>query len=348
MSHDKPSQRLHAQRVWLAENLVRGVPPERLVARLEELGLPPAEARAEVEAAGRHPGVRLRAQHLPELDGILALLKSYTALHRQSGQHQRLERRANLPPREFFERYYFPNRPVVLQGLLEHWPPLERWRPERLAERFGEVEVEIISGRESDPRHDIMPDPLRTRIRLGAFLHQLITAGPSNDAYLTARNLALQRTELRELLGDVHPIPGYLRAPEPQEVRLWVGPAGTVTAMHHDLNALFFCQLYGRKHFKLVPPFEIASVYNRHTYWSAVDAARPDLERYPAYREADILEVVLEPGEVLFLPVGWWHWVHALDVSVSVTLSSFELPDEVPVWRVRRPELPGPEALRST
>jgi hypothetical protein len=347
MSHDKPSQRLHAQRVWLAENLVRGVLPERLVARLEELGLPPAEARAEVEAAGRHRGVQLRAQLAPELDGILAILKSYTALYRQAGWHQRLERRANVPPHEFFERYYFPNRPVVLQGLLSHWPPLERWRPERLAERFGEVEVEIMSGRESDLRHDIAPDHLRTRVRLGDFLHRMLTAGPSNDAYLTARNLALQRTELRELLGDVHPIPGYLRAPGPQEVRLWMGPAGTLTAMHHDLSSHFFCQLYGRKHFKLVPPFEVAFLYNRHTYWSAVDAARPDLGRYPAYREADILEVVLEPGEVLFIPVGWWHWVHALDVSVSATFSAFDLPGELPTWRIHASEVADPKTLTS-
>jgi hypothetical protein len=347
MSHDKSSQRLHAQRVWLAENLVRGVPPERLVAHLEGLGLASAKARAEVDAASCHPGVRLRAQDTSQLDGILSLLNSYTALYRQSGWHQRLERRANLPPEEFFERYYFPNRPVVLQGLVNHWPALERWRPEQLSKRFGEVEVEIMSGRELDPQHDIMPDHLRTRVRLGAFLHQLLTAGPSNDAYLTARNLALQRTELRGMLDDVGPIPGYMRAPEPEDVRLWVGPAGTISAMHHDLNAHLFCQLHGRKHFKLVPVFEIAALYNRRAVWSAVDAARPDLERYPAYREADILEVVIEPGELLFLPIGWWHWVHALDVSVSATFSSFDLPGELPVWRVRQPELPGPEELTS-
>ncbi|HYH99655.1 cupin-like domain-containing protein [Hyalangium sp.] len=347
MSHDLAPPRSRKQRAWLAENLVQGVAPERLVARLEQLGLAPAEAREEVEAARRHPLVQQGARNTRQLGELLSLLQSYTALHRQSGWHQRLERRQNLPPHEFLERYYFPNRPVVLQGMMNHWPALECWRPERLTERFGDVEVEIMSGRETDPGHDISPDRFRTRIRLGDFLHKLLTQGPSNDYYLTARNFALERSELRGMLDDVRPIPGYLRAPGPKDIRLWVGPAGTVTELHHDLNGHLFCQVSGRKRFKLIPIFEIASVYNQQRFWSAVDALRPDLERYPAYCEADILDVVLEPGEILFLPVGWWHWVHALDVSVSATFSCFDLPGKLPSWRIHASEQADPTTLTS-
>ena len=36
-----------------------------------------------------------------------------------------------------------------------------------------------------------------------------------------------------------------------------------------------------------------------------------------------ILECVLNPGEILFLPVGCLHFVEGLDVSVTVSFTNF-------------------------
>jgi Cupin-like domain len=46
-------------------------------------------------------------------------------------------------------------------------------------------------------------------------------------------------------------------------------------------------------------------------------------KRYPMFQEAKILEVTLCPGEVLFLPVGSWHHVRALDISITMTFTNF-------------------------
>jgi ribosomal protein L16 Arg81 hydroxylase len=66
-------------------------------------------------------------------------------------------------------------------------------------------------------------------------------------------------------------------------------------------------------------------MYVRNEYYSAVDPERADLDRYPLFGEAAVGDVVVEPGDGLFLPAGWWHWARALDVSISATFSSFRV-----------------------
>ena len=101
-----------------------------------EVRQPGTRLRAVVEAAQRHPAVVAATRVTRRQRTFRALFETYSVLHRQSGWHQRLDRRADISASEFFERYYFAHRPVILQGLMKDWPAMEHWRPERLAERF--------------------------------------------------------------------------------------------------------------------------------------------------------------------------------------------------------------------
>ncbi|WNG55110.1 cupin-like domain-containing protein [Archangium gephyra] len=321
---------------WLADNLVRGVAPERLEQTLARSGLAPAQARAVVEHCLQHPAVALGRPRAGLLEEFLAQLDTRVALHRQSGAHQRLERVRGASAREVMDGYYLAHRPVILEGAMDGWPLMSRWTPHQLAERYGDVEVEVMMGREARTDHDLEPDACRTVMRFGEFIRRLVEGGPTNDLYLTGRNFALERPELRSLLEDVRYPKGLLRQTDlPGAVKLWVGPAGTLTALHHDLGSVLFGQVHGRKRFRLIPSFETHFVYSHRDVWSQVDAGHPDLERFPAYREADVLETVVGPGDLLLIPAGWWHWVESLDVSVSVTFQEFDLPEGNAWWAVR-------------
>jgi ribosomal protein L16 Arg81 hydroxylase len=60
----------------------------------------------------------------------------------------------------------------------------------------------------------------------------------------------------------------------------------------------------------------------------SLDIDRPDLNRYPRSSKVTVLEVVAEPGDTVFLPLGWWHQVAALDVSLSFSYSCLDVPNE--------------------
>jgi ribosomal protein L16 Arg81 hydroxylase len=86
---------------------------------------------------------------------------------------------------------------------------------------------------------------------------------------------------------------------------------------------VFFVQLHGRKRFTLVAPAFTPRVYNEVGVYSEVDPEQPDYRAHPAFRGVPTTSIVLEPGDTLFLPIGWWHRVESLDVSISLSFTNF-------------------------
>ncbi|GIY37559.1 HSPB1-associated protein 1 [Caerostris extrusa] len=63
-------------------------------------------------------------------------------------------------------------------------------------------------------------------------------------------------------------------------------------------------------------PYEESSVF------SSVNILNPDLSLHPLFKKSHPHVVVLEPGDVLFVPKKWWHFVLNLD-SVTVSINTW-------------------------
>jgi ribosomal protein L16 Arg81 hydroxylase len=50
-----------------------------------------------------------------------------------------------------------------------------------------------------------------------------------------------------------------------------------------------------------------------------VDVDVPDTEQFPLFASLDHWDCILEPGDMLFIPPKWWHYVKSLTVSFSVS-----------------------------
>ncbi|SEU24980.1 Cupin-like domain-containing protein [Myxococcus fulvus] len=323
---------------WLAENLTAGVGPARLVEGLLTLGLSEPRAREAMRTIAEHPAVRHGLRSAPLRDELEALLTARAALHAQRHPGPAplaVERRRGLVAQDFFERYYARNQPVVIEGLLDDWPARTRWTPEWLAEHFGDEPVEVMAGRDAEADPDFHAERLRRTWLLRELVTHVRGTRGSDDVYLVARNSLLLRPAFRPLLGDLRPPAGYIHPDlsAPDSVHLWFGPAGTVSNLHHDHLNVLFCQVLGRKRFWLLPPCETPRLYNDRGLYSAVDIRAPDLTRYPGFARATLHSCVVGPGDTLLIPVGWWHAVEALDVSMSVTFVSFDRPQRNVEWR---------------
>ena len=135
--------------------------------------------------------------------------------------------------------------------------------------------------------------------------------------YLRQRPLA----NFGALVDDVE-TPPFLPRP-PVLTNLWVGAAPSVTATHYDAEDNILVQVSGRKQLTLYPaaqrremyPFSVIRGAFNH---SQVDIERPDLERFERFERATAYECTLDAGEMLYIPIHWWHQVRTVRSGVSV------------------------------
>jgi ribosomal protein L16 Arg81 hydroxylase len=164
---------------------------------------------------------------------------------------------------------------------------------------------------------------------LGNFVDQVVNGGATNDYYLTANNEMLRKPEFAPLLNDIGSLPEICnRADLPRSASFWFGPAGTVTPLHHDTLMLMHTQIVGRKRWRFISPLQTPHLYNHSNVFSPIDVDQPDLQRFPRFAQVKMLEVVVEPGETVYLPLGWWHQVTALDMSMSFSFSNLAVPND--------------------
>ncbi|MBI1310271.1 cupin-like domain-containing protein [bacterium] len=307
---------------WIAVNLLGGSPPDELKNILVREGFEEELARLEVDTAANHPYLeagRSYARKTAKRDWVLHTQR----ISQREFWPAEVEHRSGLTGEEFRERYCGCNRPVIVTDAISHWPALSLWNEDYLRQRGQGCAVQIQANRESNPDYEESKDRHRSSCEFGEFISRVFQGGTSNDVYMTASNSSANKEILSRLSDD-------FEAPEPYadastgggRTFLWIGPKGTFTPLHHDLTNNFMAQVHGRKRVRLISPANLPLVYNNRHCFSDLRIDEIDSQKHPLFRDVQIYNVILEPGELLFLPVGWWHDVLALDVSITITMTN--------------------------
>jgi hypothetical protein len=238
-----------------------------------------------------------------------------------------IERRQGLGADEFLERYYAVNRPVILTGEMADWPALKRWTPDYLKAKVGSRLVEYQGGRVADPNFEREKEEHRRKAPFDAFMESIMNPSSGNDAYITAFNSERNYDALSVLHEDLAFFDKFLdpAAPQPNGM-MWIGPRGTFTALHHDLTNNLIAQIVGRKRLKILPASEVGLLHNdTHVFSRISNLEDPpgDLVGHSRLAGARVYQLTLEAGEVLFMPLAWWHQATSETFSVTLTYTNF-------------------------
>jgi hypothetical protein len=221
----------------------------------------------------------------------------------------------------FLRDYYAAAQPVVLEGEMKDWPALSLWSSAYLKRRIGSATVEYQGSRSATERFEMQKMVHKRSLPFDRYM-DLIEQNPGNDAYITASNSKANETAFECLRGDMRPLTKFVKG---GRGLIWIGPEGTFTPLHHDLTNNLVVQVTGSKRVVLLPPSETRYLYNHWHVFSAVHDITDEqrLEQFPLAKQATSYTVELQPGQILFVPIGWWHQVTALDFSVTFTFIDF-------------------------
>lgn len=222
------------------------------------------------------------------------------------------------PPVELlFEQYIRPGRPVVLTDLLEGQPLRALDTLERATEHLGQMVLgvsgnfanESLAGRFPQRREMSLPDYFELVRREPATRDYcyLETPPPVLAALYEPPRLCDHRGS-----GDTTSL-------------VFLGNAGNYSHLHYDedLRDVLMFQVFGRKRYVMMAP---SASHKLHPLVAPGIVRTSDVclqhmsegEQLAFLRYADAWDVVLQPGEALLMPFGYWHYVDYVDTALSV------------------------------
>ena len=310
---------------WAAECVAQGYPHDSLKQAMISEGFTEEQTQTVLGKVKNLPLYKSLEKATQKYKRAYSVMENYRRLQEQDPFYSRIERVSSPSLHEFFYKYWLGCKPVIITNLGKDWPLLKNCTFERLLRDFGDEEVEIQFGRESDENFEINSPRHKKNVKLSWLINQVLTTEESNDFYMTANNQTFAKTKLGALLAEFGTLPPYMSSKKECTGwrHFWIGPKGTVTPLHHDSCALMHMQIHGSKLWRLISPFDYGNLYNHHHVFSKVDVFNIDYNLFPMMKNVKHIDVVINPGETLFLPIGWWHGVKSLGKNISVSMTDF-------------------------
>jgi len=251
--------------------------------------------------------------------------------------------RIKNPSKKQFLEMWKKYQPFIIEDVATHWDACNKWSNNYLREQCGN-KIVSIQARDKDffynDRNFANGEGFvnRKEMKFSEYIDYIENEvnGKNNN-----HDLGFYLGEgpfeewFPEIVGDVT-YPGYFnRKPF---VQFWYGCSSkghtSTTPLHFDGMHNLFAQIRGRKKLLLFSPSDYLSFYpsiedsTGYAHHSKVLPHLYDLELFPKFPWQDKIEVILQPGEILYIPAFWWHHVTAVDENISLSFFyDFKIPD---------------------
>ncbi|XP_075968365.1 HSPB1-associated protein 1 homolog isoform X3 [Anarhichas minor] len=243
--------------------------------------------------------------------------------------------------------------PTVFTNMAAGWPAL-LWTAERLSHCLRDKVLRFRLGRKEEKNTPLFETQCSyVEARLEDFLSWTrdqtgpLHVGPFCEypnseywAYADYKYIAMLFEDRPSMFEEVKWSDFGFEGRDGRASTLWVGTGGANTPCHLDSYGFnLVLQVQGRKRWHLFPPEDTVNLYptripyEESSVFSRVHVVHPDLRRFPAFHGSRVHVVTLQPGQVLYVPRHWWHYVESLD-PVTVSVNSWIELEEDDVERV--------------
>lgn len=230
---------------------------------------------------------------------------------------------SKIDRKTFYQEFVRPEKPVLIRGLTRNWNALN-WNADYFKENEGGLKLAVKMGDVSKGQR--VPMLTSEYIQLLELHEAKLKNGenPDNPGYLHDVPFFYL---FPQFVKDIEPFPISL-FPKwywpnwHNYIQFFMGATGSLTPLHFDtlLTHNLFFQVVGRKRFILIPADQKDLCYIEGWRWAKFDPSRPDFGHFPLAKGLEPMEVILEPGDILYIPSGMLHQVHGLSLSISFNI----------------------------
>ena len=231
---------------------------------------------------------------------------------------------SGIAPKEFIKDYLNKLQPVIIKDFVSKdsacWT---KWSYDYFKEIAGNEQIDVYGKEEEGQRYAASP-PIG-RMTFGQYLDK-ISSEPT-ELRLFLFNLMKLRPELKKdvVFNDV--TGGKVLQFLPY---MFFGGEGSSTRNHFDIDMshVFITQFQGAKRIWLFPNEQSDLMYKLpYNFHSIANPKTSDVSEYPGIEFLDGYEAIINPGETLYMPAGWWHYIQyeteGYSISVRALANSF-------------------------
>jgi hypothetical protein len=230
---------------------------------------------------------------------------------------QDIPRVKTITKEDFIVKYLKPQKPVVIERFIEAWPAYSKWSLEYMKQVAGHKTVPLYDDRPVNHK-DGFNEP-HAKMQMADYI-DLLKAEPTKYRIFLWNVLK----EVPELQRDFS-FPDFgLRLMKGLPM-LFFGGENSSTFMHYDIDLanIFHFHFEGKKEIILFPQSENKYLYKvPHALITheSIDFSNPDLDQWPALKNAKGYKTQLQHGEVLYMPEGYWHYMKYVTPGFSMSL----------------------------
>jgi len=135
------------------------------------------------------------------------------------------------------------------------------------------------------------------------------------------RNMKVKAESMKTLGVEIPPLLEGVSSSQYQTPSLWMGTSTSGTQFHHDCCDNFVMMIFGSKRFTLAPttdwqPLKPRCVGKMKSLCYA-NIAEPIAESYDHFSK---MMVDVKPGQILYMPAGWFHHIENLGPTLMVNV----------------------------
>jgi hypothetical protein len=212
----------------------------------------------------------------------------------------------NISREEFDKKYFYPQKPVVIRGIINDQPAGEKWTMEWFKQNHGDIMVDLFDSKKTNYAKTAITEP-DLKMRFADYL-DLISSNKPTDYRIFLFNIFKIVPELR----DDFKCPKIFESALKDMGFVFFGGINSVTRMHQDIDMsnVLLTQFDGKKRVVLFSPDQSDMLYRLpFNTFGLVDIDKPDYEKFPALKYIKGYDVTLERGDAVFMPSGYWHHI---------------------------------------